>query len=81
MADKARIPTFRVRFESYDDFLVEGYDLILWEACKRACGYLMENTRVPLFTDWARSALHYLDNSHQRANTSAGPIQSEHTGD
>ena len=26
MADKPRIPTFRVRFESYDDFLVEYGD-------------------------------------------------------
>jgi hypothetical protein len=65
----------------YDDFLIEGYDAILWESCKRACGYLMETTRISLFDQWAQSSLGYLSRDHARKTHSGGRIQSEHTGD
>ena len=63
----------------YDDFLVDGYDAILWESCKRACAYLMENTRVPLFSQWADTALGYLSRDHARAAHSGRRIVSDYS--
>jgi hypothetical protein len=63
----------------YDSFLTEGYDAILWECCKRGCGYLMENTRVPLFDAWAKEALGYLSRNHSRAAFSGRRVVSDYS--
>ena len=65
--------------EDYDAFLTEGYDAILWEACKRGCGYLMENTRLGLFDGWAKEALGYLSRSNSRAQYSGRRIVSDYS--
>jgi hypothetical protein len=74
--DYYKLPSDLSADGDYDDFLVEGYDAILWESCKRACGYLMENTRLPLFTQWADQALGFLSREHSRKTFSASRIQS-----
>jgi len=65
--------------DDYDAFLTEGYDAILWESCKRGCAYLMENTRLNLFTQWAETCLGYLSRSHSRAEYSGRRVQSDYS--
>jgi hypothetical protein len=62
-----------------DEFLMVGWDLILWESCKRGCNYLMETTRLGEFKQWAKDALNYLSQDHSRAEHSGHGIQSDHT--
>ena len=64
----------------YDDFLVEGWDAILWESCARACLYLMETTRIQQFERKAEVALGYLSRDHARATLSGARIQSKPRG-
>jgi hypothetical protein len=77
--DYSELPTDLSANGDYDEFLTVGWDLILWESCKRGCGYLMETTRLPLFEKWATESLRYLSQNNSRAEHSGRRIESGHT--
>ena len=64
----------------YDDFLVDGWDAIFFEALANGCDYVMEMTRLREFQAKARQHLNELVGDHARARYSGRGLQNEIPG-
>jgi hypothetical protein len=60
-----------------DDFLTFCWEPIFWGACLRACDYLMEDTRRPIFQARYDEAVKYMTTQEARAKWSARRLVSK----